>query len=204
MFLLYHNLCFLSIFTQAHFYVFIYFIYFTSVMWYNFIMFFRINNAFYRQLPQQIGVFFLPKFIKPRIQKRDISKLVEDFGKIQPEFSKEELEKYQKSFSKVKFWHGTGGFKYGKNSETVAIFEKILHKGLKTHQDDYLVIYSPKLSMKSVSLVKSRTIARCYADIHNFKKPKIRFGDSVFWIVRHYAKMYILAYPRSLLNIALW
>lgn len=208
MFLLYHNLCFLSIFTQAHFYVFIYFIYSTSVMWYNFIMLFRINNAFYRQLPQQIGIFFLPKFIKSRIQKRDTSKLVEDFEKIQPEFSKKELEKYQKSFSKVKFWHGTGGFEYGKNSDTVAIFEKILHEGLKTHQDDHLVIYSPKLSTRSVSLVENRTIARCYADIHNFKKPKIRFGDSIFWIVRHYVKMYILAYtihsPRSLLNIARW
>ena len=63
--------------------------------------------------------------------------------------------------------------------------------------------------MKSISLVNKRIIARCYADNHNFKNPKtFRFGDSIFWIVRHYTKMYILAYtilaPRSLVNILSW
>ena len=63
--------------------------------------------------------------------------------------------------------------------------------------------------MKSISLVNKRIIARCYADNHNFKNPKtFRFGNSIFWIVRHYTKMYILAYtifaPRSLVNIFNW
>ena len=63
--------------------------------------------------------------------------------------------------------------------------------------------------MKSISLVDKRIIARCYADNHNFKNPKtFRFGNSIFWIVRHYVKMYILAYtilaPRSLVNILNW
>jgi len=89
------------------------------------------------------------------------------------------------------------------------IFDNILKNGLKTQQDDYLIIYSKKLSMKSISLVNKRIIARCYADNHNFKNPKtFRFGDSIFWIVRHYTKMYILAYtilaPRSLMNILNW
>ena len=138
-----------------------------------------------------------------------ILKLQEQYSNNLPNFSESELREYENSVRNINFWHGTGGFEYDYNGKITPIFESILKNGLKVHQDDYLVIYSKKLSMKSISLVDKRIIARCYADNHNFKSPKtFRFGNSIFWIVRHYAKMYILAYtifaPRSLVNIFSW
>ncbi len=176
---------------------------------YNFIMIFRINNEFYRKLPKQICIFFLPKSVKTKFQRKMILKLQKQYSNTLPNFSESELREYKNSIRNVFFWHGTGGFEYDYSGKIAPIFESILKKGLKVHQDDYLVIHSKKLSMKSISLVDKRIIARCYADNHNFKNPKtFRFGNSIFWIVRHYAKMYILAYtifaPRSLVNILNW
>ena len=173
------------------------------------IMFFRINNEFYRKLPKQICIFFLPKSVKTKFQRKMILKLQEQYSNTLPNFSESELREYKNSVSNVFFWHGTGGFEYDYSGKIIPIFESILKIGLKVYQDDYLVIYSKKLSMKSISLVDKRVIARCYADNHNFKSPKtFRFGNSIFWIVRHYTKMYILAYtilaPRSLVNIFSW
>ena len=172
-------------------------------------MIFRINNEFYRKLPKQICIFFLPKSVKTKFQRKMILKLQKQYSNTLPNFSESELREYKNSIRNVFFWHGTGGFEYDYSGKIAPIFESILKKGLKVHQDDYLVIYSKKLSMKSISLVDKRIIARCYADNHNFKNPKtFRFGNSIFWIVRHYAKMYILAYtifaPRSLVNILNW
>ena len=172
-------------------------------------MFFRINNKFYRKLPKHICIFFLPKSIKTRIQNKTILGLQKHLLNTLPNFSESELREYGNSIRNINFWHGTGGFEYDYNGKIIPIFESILKNGIKVHQDDYLVIYSKKLSMKSISLVDKRIIARCYADNHNFKSPKtFRFGNSIFWIVRHYTKMYILAYtilaPRSLVNILSW
>ena len=179
------------------------------LFYYNFLMFFRINNKFYRKLPKQICIFFLPRSIKTKTQNKAILELQKQLLDTLPNFTKNELEEYKNSIINVKFWHGTGGFEYSSGGNITPIFDSILKNGLKTQQDDYLIIYSKKLSMKSISLVNKRIIARCYADNHNFKNPKtFRFGDSIFWIVRHYTKMYILAYtilaPRSLVNILSW
>ena len=172
-------------------------------------MIFRINNEFYRKLPKQICIFFLPKSIKNKTQNKAILELRNQLLNILPNFSENELEEYKNSIINVKFWHGTGGFEYNSTGDITPIFDNILKNGLKTQQDNYLIIYSRKLSMKSISLVTKRIIARCYADNHNFKDPKtFRFGDSIFWIVRHYTKMYVLAYTifalRSLMNILNW
>ena len=172
-------------------------------------MIFRINNEFYRKLPKQICIFFLPKSIKNKTQNKAILELRNQLLNNLPNFSENELEEYKNSIINVKFWHGTGGFEYSSGGNITPIFDNILKNGLKTQQDYYLIIYSKKLSMKSISLVNKRIIARCYADNHNFKNPKtFRFGDSIFWIVRHYTKMYVLAYtifaPRSLMNILNW
>ena len=169
----------------------------------------RINNEFYRRLPKQICIFFLPKSIKTKTQNKAILELRNQLLNTLPNFSENELEEYKNSIINVKFWHGTGGFEYNSTGNITPIFDNILKNGLKTRQDNYLIIYSKKLSMKSISLVTKRIIARCYADNHNFKNPKtFRFGDSIFWIVRHYTKMYVLAYtifaPRSLMNILNW
>jgi len=147
--------------------------------------------------------------VETKTQDKAILELQKQFSNTLPNFTKNELEEYKNSIINVKFWHGTGGFEYDSSRNITPIFDNILKNGLKTQQDDYLIIYSKKLSMKSISLVNKRIIARCYADNHNFKNPKtFRFGDSIFWIVRHYTKMYILAYtilaPRSLVNILSW
>ena len=172
-------------------------------------MIFRINNEFYRKLPKQIYIFFLPKSLKTKTQNKAILELKKQLLNTLPNFTKSELKDYRNSIINVKFWHGTGGFEYNSSGNITPIFDNILKNGLKTQQDDYLIIYSKKLSMKSISLVNKRIIARCYADNHNFKNPKtFRFGNSIFWIVRHYTKMYVLAYtilaPRSLMNILSW
>ena len=151
----------------------------------------------------------MPKSIKTKIQNKAILGLQKHLLNTLPNFSESELREYENSIRNINFWHGTGGFEYDYNGKIIPIFESILKNGIKVHQDDYLVIYSKKLSMKSISLVDKRIIARCYADNHNFKSPKtFRFGNSIFWIVRHYTKMYILAYtilaPRSLVNILSW
>ena len=144
-------------------------------------MFFRINNKFYRELPKQIYIFFLPKSIKTKTQNKTILELQKQFSNTLPNFTKNELEEYKNSIINVKFWHGTGGFEYDSSRNITPIFDNILKNGLKTQQDDYLIIYSKKLSMKSISLVNKRIIARCYADNHNFKNPKtFRFGNSIF------------------------
>ena len=199
---------FVNIYIRAFLFYYNIFV-FLICLCYNFLMFFRINNEFYRKLPKQICIFFLPKSIKTKIQNKAILELQKQLSNTLPNFTKNELEEYKNSIINVKFWHGTGGFEYDSSRNITPIFDNILKNGLKTQQDNYLIIYSKKLSMKSISLVNKRIIARCYADNHNFKNPKtFRFGDSIFWIVRHYTKMYILAYtilaPRSLVNILSW
>ena len=199
---------FVNIYIRAFLFYYSIFV-FLICLFYNFLMFFRINNKFYRKLPKHICIFFLPKSIKTRIQNKAILGLQKQLLNNLPNFSESELREYENSIRNINFWHGTGGFEYDYNGKIIPIFESILKNGIKVHQDDYLVIYSKKLSMKSISLVDKRIIARCYADNHNFKSPKtFRFGNSIFWIVRHYTKMYILAYtilaPRSLVNILSW
>ena len=57
-----------------------------------------------------------------------------------------------------------------KNSEIQDILTPVFEGGLKTHEDKYLSILSNDLIMYSISLVKSREIARCYSDIHRESK----------------------------------
>lgn len=199
---------FVNIYIRAFLFYYNIFV-FLICLCYNFLMIFRINNEFYRKLSKQICIFFLPKSIKTKTRNKAILELKKQLLNTLPNFTENELKEYKNSLISVKFWHGTGGFEYNYGGKITPIFENILKNGLKVHRDDYLVIYSKKLSMKSISLVDKRIIARCYADNHNFKSPKtFRFGNSIFWIVRHYTKMYILAYtifaPRSLVNIFSW
>ena len=111
-------------------------------------MFFRINNKFYRKLPKQIYIFFLPKSIKTKTQNKAILELQKQFSNTLPNFTKNDLEEYKNSIINVKFWHGTGGFEYSSGGNITPIFDNILKNGLKTQQDYYLIIYSKKLSMK--------------------------------------------------------
>ena len=199
---------FVNIYIRAFLFYYNIFV-FLICLCYNFLMFFRINNKFYRKLPKQICIFFLPKSIKTKIQNKAILELQKQLLDTLPNFTKYEMEEYKYSIVDVIFLQGTGGFEYDSSRNITPIFDNILKNGLRTKRDDYLIIYSKKLSMESISLVNKRIIARCYADNHNFKNPKtFRFGDSIFWIVRHYTKMYILAYtilaPRSLINILNW
>ena len=102
-------------------------------------MFFRINNKFYRKLPKQICIFFLPKSIKTKIQNKAILELQKQLLDTLPNFTKNELEEYKNSIVDVKFWHGTGGFEYDSSRNITPIFDNILKNGLRTKRDDYLL-----------------------------------------------------------------
>jgi len=93
-------------------------------------MFFRINNEFYRKLPKQIYIFFLPKSVKTKFQRKMILKLQEQSLNNLPNFSESELREYENSIRNINFWHGTGGFEYDYNGKIIPIFESILKNGI--------------------------------------------------------------------------
>lgn len=152
------------------------------------------NKSFYSQLPKEILLLFASKKIRNYFFKKDFLQIEAPSFK----FSKKDIKHYKKSISKVNFWHGTGKFKY-ENTEIQDILEQVFQNGLKTHEDKYLSILSNDLIMNSISFVKRREIARCYADIHkveNSKKIAYRAGDSAFWLSKYYARMYFTMYTK--------
>ena len=54
-------------------------------------MIFRINNEFYRKLPKQICIFFLPKSIKNKTQNKAILELRNQLLNTLPNFSETEI-----------------------------------------------------------------------------------------------------------------
>lgn len=152
------------------------------------------NKSFYSQLPKEIMLLFAGEKLRNYFFEKDFSRIEAPTFEI----SQKDIEEYKKSVSKVNFWHGTGKFKY-ENSQIQDILTPVFEDGLKTHEDKYLSILSNDLIMHSISLVKSREIARCYADIHrveNSKKPAYRAGNSAFWLSKYYAKMHFTMYTK--------
>lgn len=66
-------------------------------------MFFRINNKFYRKLPKQICIFFLPNSLKTKTQNKAILELKKQLLNTLPNFTEDELEEYKNSIINVKF-----------------------------------------------------------------------------------------------------
>ncbi len=106
-------------------------------------------------------------------------------------FDKDIVDEYNKVMLDTKFWHGTGQFQYGSDEKVINVLETILSDhGLKPFPDAYAV-YSGGKTMETISLTKSRIIARSYADIHGGAiHEKNRYGSAFFWVSYYYSLFY--------------
>ena len=140
------------------------------------------NKSFYSQLPKEIMLLFAGEKLRNHFFEKDFSRIEAPTFEI----SQKDIEEYKKSVSKVNFWHGTGKFKY-ENSQIQDILTLVFEDGLKTHKDKYLSILSNDLIMNSISLVKSREIARCYArhtQSQKFRKTRLQGREFGFLAIK--------------------
>jgi hypothetical protein len=95
-------------------------------------------------------------------------------------FSQKDNKQYQKTLSRVAYWHGTGKLQY-KDGKVLDVFEEMLsHGGLRPAKD----IFDPKMGeMMSISLARQRMYARVYADMHAYNgvRKHDRYGTPIFW-----------------------
>lgn len=150
-------------------------------------------SSFYRRLPAIIALKFLPFDLdKKALNWRKRSVPVPNFSPDEPE-----INAYLDSLKNVKYWHGTGKYKYNYAGKVEDIFAGILKNGLIPYKDSYLSILSDDLIMESISVVKQREIARCYSDIHCLPQNlSYRCGSTSFWLTQHYSRMYFTIYTK--------
>lgn len=150
-------------------------------------------SSFYRRLPALIAIRFMPNSLQVKVLNWRAKKIPEA-NKI---IDNNHLIQYSNSLQSVKYWHGTGRYKYNSSGEIEDILAGILRCGIKTYPDSYLTILSDDLQMDSISLVEKRNVARCYADIHFSRKDTCyRAGSPSFWLSQHYAEMYLNIYTK--------
>jgi hypothetical protein len=82
-------------------------------------------------------------------------------------FSSSEIAKYQKLTQGTQFWHGTGRWQHDEHG-TVDVLKSFCDTGgLKPARDVYAVFGgSDQHIIHSISLCRSRMVARSYADMH--------------------------------------
>ena len=87
-------------------------------------------------------------------------------------FDNSDIKEYQKLTKDTQLWHGTGRWQHGK--DVYAVFGG---------SDRHIV--------HSVSLCRSRMVARSYADMHGLGwKEKKRYGDALTWTSYYYSLFY--------------
>ena len=108
------------------------------------------------------------------------------------QFSSSEMSEYQKLTKGTQFWHGTGRWQHGEHG-TVDVLKSLCDTaGLKPARDVYAVFGgSDRHIVHSVSLCRSRMVARSYADMHGLGwKEKNRYGDALTWTSYYYSLFY--------------
>ena len=108
------------------------------------------------------------------------------------QFSSSEMSEYQKLTKSTQFWHGTGRWQHGEHG-TVDVLKSFCDTGgLKPARDVYAVFGgSDQHIIHSISLCRSRMVARSYADMHGVGwKEKNRYGDALTWTSYYYSLFY--------------
>lgn len=107
-------------------------------------------------------------------------------------FSSSEIVEYQKLTRDTQFWHGTGRWQHGERG-TIDVLKSFCDTGgLKPARDVYAVFGgSDQHIIHSISLCRSRMVARSYADMHGVGwKEKNRHGDALTWTAYYYSLFY--------------
>ena len=107
-------------------------------------------------------------------------------------FDNSEIREYQKITKDTQLWHGTGRWQYGKDSIVDVMKGFCDIAGLKPSRDVYAVFGgSDQHIVHSISLCRSRMVARSYADMHGLGwKEKNRYGDALTWTSYYYSLFY--------------
>ena len=89
--------------------------------------------------------------------------------KILRRFSSSEIAEYQELTQDTQFWHGTGRWQHGEDGAVDVLKSFCDTGGLKPARDVYAVFGgSDQHIIHSISLCRSRMVARSYADTHGF------------------------------------
>lgn len=116
-------------------------------------------------------------------------------------FTNIELDNYLKTIKNSKFWHGTGKYHYSGGATINVLLNIIKDKGLTPTKDVYGVFLNGKIT-NTISLSKSRIIARSYADINGKGKFEVnRYGDALTWVSYYYGLFYARLYIFDLYKI---
>ncbi len=137
--------------------------------------------------------------ITHKVRLRSVEKLLDRMAlkriiKTKPlcQFSSLEISEYQKLTKGTQFWHGTGRWQHGEHG-TVDVLKSLCDTaGLKPARDVYAVFGgSDQHIIHSVSVCRSRMVARSYADMHGVGwKEKNRHGDALTWAAYYYSLFY--------------
>ena len=108
-------------------------------------------------------------------------------------FDNSDIREYQKLTKETQFWHGTGRWQHGKDGIVDVMKSFCDIAGLKPSRDVYAVFGgSDRHIVHSVSLCRSRMVARSYADMHGLGwKEKNRYGDALTWTSYYYSLFYV-------------
>ncbi len=112
--------------------------------------------------------------LSERVAKRIIAKDSTVAGR---ELKSETLAKVEAVSKQTEFWHGTGRYQY-RDGKVVDVLKGIIDQGgLLPARDDIDLVGA----MNSVSLARSRTYARAYADMHENGQKGERNGSALLW-----------------------
>lgn len=137
--------------------------------------------------------------VSHRMRLRWAEKILDKFARkyiIKPksirQFKESEIKEYQKLTKGTQFWHGTGRWQHGEHGITDVLKSFCDAAGLKPARDVYAVFGgSNQRVVYSVSLCRSRMIARSYADMHRLGwKEENRYGDALMWVSYYYGMFY--------------
>lgn len=163
-----------------------------------------------RYIPHNALLHFAVRFnIKPLARLLDwtAKKYILKNAKILP-VDIERSNEYQKVAETTVLWHGSGRLQHS-HSEVLDVLASVLkHKGIRP-VDDVYAIFSGGKRMTSISLTRSRPVARSYADMHGKGYlEKNRYGDALTWVAYYYglfyARLYTFGYPSIKKHYKTW
>ncbi|QCT42393.1 hypothetical protein [Candidatus Nanosynbacter featherlites] len=137
-------------------------------------------------ITHKVRLRYAEKLLGSTAQKRIIT------TKTLRRFSSSEIAEYQKLTQDTQFWHGTGRWQHGERG-TINVLKSFCDTGgLKPARDVYAVFGgSDQHIIHSISLCRSRMVARSYADMHGLGwKEKNRYGDALTWTSYYYSLFY--------------
>lgn len=112
--------------------------------------------------------------LSERVAKRIISKDSTVSGR---EVAPDTLAKVEAASKQTEYWHGTGRYQY-RDGKVVDVLKGMIEQGgLLPQRDDIDLVGA----MDSVSLARSRTYARAYADMHQNGEKGERNGSALLW-----------------------